>query len=213
MPRSFGVLPKSTVNSIHTINSTKESLTLPEASYFSSRRVAQDFDRIVDTHNAIDDCFGFDLDDDDEDVPSEPTDKRSENTNESAITLSKTTSKKEPLKEIREKLKRFLQNPEAEPNESVKKTKVIRFETAIDKSKAKKVKTPMKSPAKVVNSPAKPKRNIVFGDTAAKQKDIRSAFTAKSGDKHAKKDNADPVLFGEIETVCDIIRDTSLQIV
>lgn len=210
MPRSFGTLPKSTANSIQTVNSTKEtSLTLPEASYFSSRRAAQDFDRNVDNQNFIDNCFGFD-DIDDEEVTDEPANKESEN--DKTIDNDVTKTEAEKLKEIRSRLKRFLQNPDAEPNESVKMAKVTKPETLTDKNKAKKgktpkktpMKTPTKSPSKAVSIPERPKRNIVFGDTGAKQKDIRSAFTVKTTDKHSKADKSknDPVLFEEVETVC-----------
>lgn len=210
MPRSFGTLSKSTANSIRTVNSTKDtSFTLPEASYFSSRRAAQDFDRNIDNQNFIDNCFGFD-DIDDEEVTDETANKESENSK--TIDNDVTKSEAEKLKEIRSRLKRFLQNPDAEPNESHKMAKVTKPHTLTDKNKAKKgktpkktpMKTPTKSPAKVVSIPERPKRNIVFGDTGAKQKDIRSAFTAKTADKHSKADKTkdDPVLFEEVETVC-----------
>lgn len=210
MPRSFGTLAKSTINSLHTINSTKSSeLTLPEASYFSSRRAPQDFDRIVDNENLIDDCFGFGLDDDEDIVSDDTINKTSQNVDKTAINLSKSVSDKDALQEIRERLKRFLHHPEAKQNESVKKTKVTTSETAPGKGKAKKVTTPMKnSTAKAVKSPSKQKRNVVFGEAAAKQKDIRNAFTGKSGDKdtNAKSNSAqnEPAvnLFTEIETVC-----------
>lgn len=206
MPRSFGVLPKSTANSIQTVNSTKESnLTLPEASYFSSRRVAQDFDRSIENQNFADNCFGFDDADDEEINMNEETDHAQ---HEDFI---KTEAEK--LKEVRARLKRYLHNPDAEPNESIKMSKVTNIKTVKEKNMAKKAKTlkktpvkpPIESPAKTAKSPAKPKRNIVFADAGAKQKDIRNAFTAKTTDKHSKsKDNPATILFEEVETVCGV---------
>lgn len=206
MSRSFGVLQKSTTNSIQTVNSTNDtSLTLPEASYFSSRRVAQDFDRHIDDQNFVDNCFGFDDGDDDE-ITEETANKESDHAQTVDNDISK--SETEKIKEIRARLKRFLHNPDAEQNESIKISKVTNTEMVTDKAKKGKTpkKTPMKSPAKTIKSPTKPKRNIVFGDAGAKQKDIRNAFTAKTTDKHSKsdksKDGPVAVLFQEVETVC-----------
>lgn len=207
MPRSFGVLQKSTTNSIQTVNSTKDTnLTLPEASYFSSRREAQDFDRHIDDQNFVDNCFGFDDGDDDDEITDVTANKESEHAQTVDNDVSK--SETEKLKEIRARLKRFLHNPDAEPNESIKMSKVTNTETTTDKAKKGRTpkKTPIKSPTKTIKSPAKPKRNIVFGDTGAKQKDIRNAFTAKTTDKHSKsdksKDGPAAVLFQEVDTVC-----------
>lgn len=212
MPRSFGVIPKSATNSMQTANSTKDtSLTLPEASYFSSRRVAQDFDRNIDNQDFADNCFGFD-DCDEEEIANETTNKESESAQPSDNDVTK--SETEKLKEIRARLKRFLHNPDAEPNESIKMSKVTKSEPAKKKGKTPKktplktpIKTPLKSPAKAVaKSPAKerPKRNIVFGDTGAKQKDIRDAFAVKTTDKQSGKSKEDPaaLLFEDFDTVC-----------
>lgn len=209
VPRSFGVLPKSTTNSIQTtVNSTKDSsVTLPEASYFSSRRAAQVFERNVDNQNFNDDCFGFDDGDDDDEITNETINKepeRIDTTNNTTKFGSKSETEKSALKEIRANLKRFLHNSNVDKDESIKKSKVTSKQAISDKNKAKKVTTPVKSPAKPVKSPAKPKRNVVFGDTGTKQKDIRSAFAVKPTDKRKKDNSKDgPVsLFEEVDTVC-----------
>ncbi|XP_031617571.1 protein dalmatian [Contarinia nasturtii] len=211
--RSFGVLPKSTLNSIQTsVNSTKDSsVTLPEASYFSSRRAAQVFDRNVDSHSFADDCFGFD-DDDEEEIINETTNKESEcaKTTTNTTAGSKSEAEKSALDEIRAKLKRFLHKPDVDKDESIKKTKVTSKQATADKTKAKHVRSPAKSPAKVVKSPVKQKRNVVFGDTGAIQKDIRTAFAVKPSDKRKKDNSKDPVtLFEEVDTVQDRRRSYS----
>lgn len=206
MPRSFGVLIKS----MQTTNTTKDTeLTLPEASYFSSRRVAHDFDRHVENQNIGDDCFGFDTVDDD--ITDESIEKTPEKT-----AKNDSKSKACGLEDIRAKLKRFLHNYEAEPNESMKKTKVTSttMKTTPMKLSTEATKSPMKSLAKTVKTPAKQKRNVVFGDTGAKQKDIRSVFTAKSNDKpDSSKDNPVANLFGEVETVRNDLRISLLLFV
>lgn len=213
VPRSFGMLAKSSLNSIQTNNSAKtDELTLPEASYFTSRRDAEDFDRIVEDSNIIDDCFGFDIGDDDE-TDNNVTNKTLEQTSNETkhITKSETSG----LSEIRSKLKRFLHQPE-KLNETVKKSKfnnkATRFKSpakTLSKTPAKTPgktpaktpgKTPGKSPAKAAKSPAKVKRNV-FGETVAKQKDIRSAFAARSDKEKNSKDDAVATLFQEFETV------------
>lgn len=215
MPRSFGVLPKSTLNSIQSNNSKSVGFTLPEASHFSSRRAAEDFDRTVNDDNIIDECFGFDIGDEEEaETPNTESEQTSNNTKPEIGGLS----------EIRSKLKRFLHNPE-KFDETVKKSKTnnnraIRFKSPIkgpiktpgktpNKSASKTpnktpAKTPKKTPVKTAKTPDKVKRNV-FGETGAKQKDIRSAFATRS-EKQPKagssKDDPAAALFEEIETVC-----------
>lgn len=214
MPRSFGVLAKSSLNSLQINDSTKTiEHTLPEASYFSSRRVADDFDRHVNDQNIIDDCFGFGVGDDDEEIDNNET--YNEPQKDSNKTKNVTNSETGGLDEIRSKLKRFLHNPDID--ETIKKSKVtnkaIEFKTPAKKTgktpnktpsktpNKTPAKTPIKSPAKTSKSPAKVKRNV-FGEIGGKQKDIRNAFATRSDkDKHSK-DKPKAVLFEEIETVC-----------
>lgn len=199
------------------MNSIKDvEFTLPEATYFSSRRVAEDFDRQADKSNFIDDCFGFDDgDDDDDEIVTESANKKVTDA------ITKPENEKGALKEIRAKLKRFLQNPDGESNESNMKddSRVITANTAKkakttakspskgDTSSSKGETSPSKigeSPAKVAKSPARPKRNVVFGDTGPKQKDIRNAFAVIPSDKRKKDNPKDGVvadLFTEVETV------------
>lgn len=72
MPRSFGVLKRSTLNSTSGDQSSVGSkITLPEASYFTSRRAADDFDRTMNDSNLMDEYFGFsdgDGEGDDDDI-------------------------------------------------------------------------------------------------------------------------------------------------
>lgn len=188
--RSFGVLLKSTKNAIQT---TKDiEFTLPEASYFSSRRDARDFDRAVENQNFADDCFGFDDGDDEVEI--------THNNNNIAET-TQTDDIKIPLMKCLAKFKRFRQNPDAEPILSIKKSKNTK--AAVDKNKAKKVKSPVKISAEATDkSPAKQKRNVIFGDTGAKQKDIRSAFTSSDKQKQDKStDDPAVALFGGNDTV------------
>lgn len=203
MPQNFGSFAKSTLNSIQTDNLSRElDITLPEASYFTSRRDADDFDRSINNENFVDDCFGFDVGDD-EDIESN-NDTLTENVKSGEDQTAKEKERKleiekSSLKEIRTRLKRFLQNPE-NSDEMTKKTKV---DNRLRKKKAKSpVKNTAKSPAKTVKTPVK--RQVVFGEIGAKQKDIRNAFTAKAGDKDKQKkpDDGPVVLFEEIETVC-----------
>lgn len=205
VPRSFGMLAKSTLNSIQTNNSAKtDELTLPEVSYFTSRRDAEDFDRIVDDSNIIDDCFGFDIGDDDE-PDNNVTNKTHEQTSNETKHITKPETGR--MIEIRSKLKRFLHHPE-KLDETVKKSKTnnkaTRFKSpakTLSKTPAKTPgKTPGKSPAKAAKSPAKVKRNV-FGENVAKQKDIRSAFAARSEKDKNSKDDAAVNLFQEFETV------------
>lgn len=206
MPQSFGSLAKSTLNSISTKSTSKDAdITLPEGSYFSSRRAAADFDRSIDSRNFVDDCFGFDEGDEEVDINN---DTLTNEPNDQTTKDSEKEPRKETLAEIRAKLKRFLVKQE-KADGTVKKTRI----DGNDKFKKKNVRSPMKtattmeSPAKAVRTPVKKtpvKRNVVFGDTGAKQKDIRTAFTAKSSDKnkHTKLDDGPITLFEEIDTVC-----------
>lgn len=205
MPRSFGSLAKSTLNSIQTDNLSKElDITLPEASYFSSRRAADDFDRSINNQNFVDDCFGFDVaDDEDIDINNDTvTEDVGSGKDQAAKEKERQLEmEKSALKEIRARLKRFLHNPESN-DVTAKKTKV----DSNDRLRKKKVKSPVKntakSPAKTVKTPVK--RHVVFGEGGAKQKDIRNAFTTKAGDKdkHKKPDDGPVALFEEIDTVC-----------
>lgn len=183
-------------------------ITLPEASYFSSLRAAHDFDRNMNNQNMLDDCFGFDIGDDDDEFDDNPANKQPERVDANKKSNSKTAAEKDALKEIRANLKRFLHNPM--PDETLKKARM----TEKDVQKTKKQKTPMKkakTPIKKEKTPAKkaktPIKHVVFGETGARQKDIRNAFTMKSSgnDKRAKAttSNEDPIknLFGEVETV------------
>lgn len=188
--RSFGVLPNSTKDTIRT---TKDiEFTLPEASYFSSRRDARDFDRAGENQNFADDCFGFYDSDDEVEIT---------NNNNDIAETTKTDDIKIPLMECLAKFKRFRQNPEAQPILGIKKSKNTK--AAVDKNKGKKVKSPVKISANATNkSPAKQKRNVIFGDTGAKQKDIRSAFTSSDKQKQDKStDDPAVALFGENDTV------------
>lgn len=191
MPRSFGALKKSTLNSTSGgQTSVQSNITLPEGAYFTSRRTADDFDRTINYSNFMDDCFGFD---DDDEI---------DNNNDTLIEESKSKS----LNEIRARLKRFLHNPDA-ADASIKKTKIIDKDRPARKRAIQ--KTPIKTPAK--KSDRTPiKRNVVFADTGAKQKDIRSAFTAKmqQNNKHAKTgtntSDESIALFEEVVPVCRI---------
>lgn len=193
MPRSFGTLPKSTLTSIQENNSAKE-LTLPEGTYFASRRAAQDFDRTITDVDLVEACFGFD---DDDDIENDVANNNSGGPKR----IVQNTTKSGGLSEIRAMYKRFLHSSDADG--ATKKSKAAVPDSG--KSKAKTVKNTAKSPAKAVMSPAKavmsPRKEVrnVFGDAGGKQKDIRSAFVAKSSDKdkHANK----AVLFEEVETV------------
>lgn len=189
LPRSFGALKKSTLNSTSVGQTSVESnITLPEGSYFTSRRAADEFDRTMNDSNFMDDCFGFDEDDE------------IDNNNDTLIEEPK--SKSGALDEIRARLKRFLHNPDAD--DTIKKTKTIVNDRPAKKKAIQ--KTPIKSPAKKSNrTPIK--RNVVFADTGAKQKDIRSAFTAKM--QHAKAGTTNTsddsiALFEEVVPVCRI---------
>lgn len=207
-PRSFGVLNKSTLDSISTGHSSAVSkITLPEGSYFTSRRAADDFDRTINRSNQMDDYFGFGGDDDDDD------DAEIDNNNgtlvEKSISMtsysnSKSKSESGGLSEIRARLKRYLHNPNGAEC-TIKRTKA----TDSDKqTKKRAAKTPIKSPTKKSNrTPVK--RNVIFGDTGAKRKDIRNAFPTKvqHNEKQAKagKTITSPVtLFSEVVPVCSI---------
>lgn len=192
VPRSFGALKKSTLNSVSVGNSSAEdNITLPEGSYFTSRRAADDFDRTMNDSNLLDDYFGFN-DDDEIDNNNDTLVEQSKSMTSDSISKAQKT---ETLKEIRARLKRFLHNPEA-ANDTIKKP-----------AKKKAIKTPMK---KSNRTPIK--RNVVFADTGTKQKDIRNAFTTKMqpNDKHAKaagssttNTSGDPItLFEEVVPVC-----------
>lgn len=194
MPRSFGALQKSTLNSITSVDgqssSVQSNLMLPEGSFFTSRRAADDFDRTINDTNFMDDCFGFGDDDDDVD-----------NNNDDTL-VDQSKPKKETLTEIRARLKRFLHNPD----DAIKKTKTI--ERPAKKRAVQ--KTPIKSPAKTAANRTPIKLNVVFADTGAKQKDIRTAFTDKmqQNEKRAKTGNnvnrsdESITLFEEVVPVC-----------
>lgn len=189
MPRSFGAFNKSTFNSTAGGQvSVDNKITLPEGSYFTSRRAADDFDRTLNDSNLMDEYFGFDDDDD--------NDNNNDNT---LVEQSKSMAPPKGLDEIRAKLKRFLHNPDAVAADStIKKSK-----TTGGSAKKRALRTPIKSPVKRSNrTPIK--RNIVFADTAAKQKDIRSAFTAKTTQQ--KTGDESITLFEEVVPVskdCD----------
>lgn len=186
-------------------SSAEGNITLPEASYFTSRRAADDFDRTVNDSNLMDNYFGFD-DDDEIDNNNDTLIEQSKSVTSESISKAKL----EALDEIRARLKRFLHNPEA-ANVTIKRTKAIDSDKP---AKKKAIKTPIKSPMKKSNrTPIK--RNVVFADTGAKQKDIRNVFTAKmqQNDNHAKVAGAsttntsgDPItLFEEVVPVCAFI--------
>lgn len=196
MPRSFGTLHKSTLNSTsagHT--SVQSNITIPEGPYFTSRQAATaDYDRTIHDSQLMDDYFGFDDDDD------------TDNNNDTLLEQSKSMSKPkcEALNEIRAGLKRFLHNPDA-ADATLKKSK-----TADKVSKKRAIKTPVKNPTKKEKQ-TPVKRNVVFGDTDAKQKDIRNAFTAKAqqNEKHAKSAPTTDdtiVLFEEVVPVIRLIK-------
>lgn len=199
VPRSFGAFNKSTFNSTSGGQiSVDNKITLPEGSYFTSRRAADDFDRTINESNLMDDYFGFD--DDDE------NDNNNDNTlvEQSKTVASDSVAKSKGLDEIRAKLKRFLHNPDAAADNTIKRSK-----TTSGSARKRAARTPIKSPAK--KSTRTPiKRNIVFADTAVKQKDIRSAFTAKTqpAEKRATNTSDDTItLFEEVVPVRnDLIR-------
>lgn len=168
LPRSYGVLKKSTLNSNSSGHSSVESnISLPEVSHFKSRRGEDDFDRTMNDSNLMDNCFGFGDDNEDDEI-----DNNNDTLVEQSKSLTISKSKSGALNEIRARLKRFLHNPDA-ADDTIKRTK------ATDKhTKKRAINTPSKTPAKKTDrTPIK--RNVVFIDTGAKQKDIRSVITAK----------------------------------
>lgn len=204
------MLKRSTLNSTSGDQSSVGSkITLPEASYFTSRRAADDFDRTINDSNLMDEYFGF------SDGDGEGDDDDIDNNNDTLVEQSKsivasdTTSKPSGLDEIRARLKRFLHNPDAAAaaaaDPTIKKTK-----TNDGSARKRAIRTPIKTEVRKPNrTPVK--RNIVFADTDAKQKDIRAAFTAKTkqNEKHAKtttNSSGDSItLFEEVVPVCKIL--------
>lgn len=191
LPRSFGALKKSTLNSTSAAGqlSIQSNTTLPEAQYFASRRAADDFDRTVQDANLMDDYFGFD-DDDDFDNNNGTLFEQSKSTSQSQ---SMPTANAGALDEIRKNLKRFLHNPDAE-SQTAKVSK----------------KSPAKQPKR---TPVK--RNVVFTDAGAKQKDIRNAFTVqtKPKERNAIATTSDDTiaLFDEVVPVCTVV-DVYIQL-
>lgn len=205
MPRGFGSLTKSTLSSIPVNNISNEDITLPEGSYFAVRPSTDDFDPSINCRDIIDDCFGFHDDDDDDEIDNNNDDTLTEKSERSTEpTKDNLQSKKDtgPLDQLRTKLKRFLNNPDG-TDETVKKSKI----DVNAKFRKKRVKSPKKlppkSPAKIAAPTSKNpiKRNVVFAETGAKQKDIRNAFSGNTN-KHTKINPEAPILFEEIETVC-----------
>lgn len=166
---SFGSTSRASSQALSSRNSSlsRNTTTLPEVNYMSVRRTGTDFDHRPSSVEplTVEKCFGFDDDDDDDDI-----------SNITVSTPTPTSKKVEPsaLKRVRSELKRFLHGPISNAAAS-KQSK----QSADDRNK--------REQPNLFKSPAKNKPANVF-DEPNKQKDIRSAFEAKT----ANERNAQP---------------------
>lgn len=185
----------STLNSIQnsqSINISTDSkktqqLTLPEEN-FSGRRQSP-VEIYFETSNPIDvdNCFGFD--DDDELLNEECA---IGNVSDKPKGIEKPIVQPIGLKNIRERLKRFLHSNDSGP-------------TASKQSKPSNKSARIANKHKNVKSPAKHNPETIFIDqNAKKQKDIRSALTAQANEKeksNKSNENNPAPLFEEVEIV------------
>lgn len=162
-----------------------QQLTLPEETISGRRQSPVEIYFEASQPINVDNCFGFD--DADEILTEECA---IENVSEKPKTIEKPIVQTVGLKNIREKLKRFLHSNDSEA-------------TATKQSKSSNKTAPrIANKQKKVKSPVKQNPETFFTDpNAKKQKDIRSALTAQANEKeNSNKSNSAP-LFEEVEMV------------